>query len=140
MYPWCPVPSVAPMGVMVSRSADGLSMNVSWSPLTLSQARGFVDYVITYGPAGSTKRQTQSKSLTTNGTFATLFSLDATGTYSVSVSGHTSAGEGHSSTLVTSISPVVTPAPIGRSSDRPGSDQFICSGACLIPIPAWGHV
>ena len=103
-----PVPSVAPMEVMVSRSADGLSMNISWSPLTLSQARGFVDYVITYGPPGSIKRQTLSNFLTTNGTFATLSSLDATRTYEVSVSGHTSAGEGPSSTLVTSSSPVVT--------------------------------
>ena len=109
------VPSVAPVGVVVTRPSDGLSMNISWSPLTLSQARGFVDYVITYGPPGGAKRQTLSKSLIVSDLFATVSGLEATGTYSVSVSGHTSAGQGPPSTLVTSVSPVPTPPPAGWS-------------------------
>ena len=94
----CPVPSVAPVGVMVSRSADGLSMNVSWSPLTLSQARGFVDYVITYGPVGDTSKQ----SLTANGTYIVVTSLNTTASYSVMVSGQTSLGLGPSASVVSS--------------------------------------
>ena len=98
MYPWCPVPSVAPVGVMVSRSADGQSMNVSWSPLTLSQARGFVDYVITYGPVGDISKQ----SLTAIGTYIVVTSLDAATSYLVMVSGQTSLGLGPSAPVVSS--------------------------------------
>ena len=110
--PVCSVPSVAPGGLRVSRSPDGLSMNISWSPLTLSQAKGFVDYVISYGPPGSVQRQTQSKSLTINGTFATVSSLDSTATYTVLVHGRTIAGQGPS-VLVMSEPPKV-PTPAGR--------------------------
>ena len=110
--PVCSVPSVAPGGLRVSRSPDGLSMNISWSPLTLSQARGFVDYVISYGPPGSVQRQMQSKLLTINGTFATVSSLDSTATYTVLVRGRTIAGQGPS-VLVTSEPPTV-PTSAGR--------------------------
>ena len=112
--PVCSAPSEAPGELRVSRSPDGLSMNISWSPLTLSQARGFVDYIITYGPPGSVQRQTQSKSLPINGTFATVSSLDSTATYTVLVRGRTIAGQGPASVLVTSVSPVVTPPPAGK--------------------------
>ncbi|KAL5486438.1 hypothetical protein EMCRGX_G018913 [Ephydatia muelleri] len=118
--PWCKVfftkeevPSVAPMGVVVTRSSDGLSMNISWSPLTLSQARGFVNYIISYGPPVGLKRQTLSMPRTVNGSFATVSGLEATGTYSVTVSGQTSAGQGPSSSPVLSVSPVSIPPPTG---------------------------
>ena len=94
--PVCSVPSVAPGELRVSRSPDGLSMNISWSPLTLSQARGFVDYVITYGPVGDKQLE-----IMTNVTYIMATSLDAMATYSVMVRGQTSKGLGPSA-LVTS--------------------------------------
>ena len=116
----CPVPSVAPMGVVVTRSSDGLSMNISWSPLTLSQARGFVNYIISYGPPVGLKREALSMPRTVNGSFATVSGLEATGTYSVTVSGQTSAGQGPSSSPVLSVSPVSIPPPTGRLNGQSG--------------------
>ena len=85
------VPSVAPMGVVVTRSSDGLSMKISWSPLTLSQARGFVDYfAISYGPVGDSTRQL----LKTTETYIVVSSLNAMTSYLVTVGGHTVAGLG----------------------------------------------
>ena len=85
------VPSVAPMGVVVTRSSDGLSMKISWSPLTLSQARGFMDYyAISYGPVGDSTRQL----LKTTETYIVVSSLNATTSYLVTVGGHTAAGLG----------------------------------------------
>ena len=97
--PVCSVPSLAPGGLRVSRSPDGLSMNISWSPLTLSQARGFVDYIISYGPVGDKQLE-----IMTNVTYIMATSLDAMATYSIMVRGQTSKGLGPS-TLVT-LSPL----------------------------------
>ena len=58
---------MAPMNVTASRIND-TAMNVSWIPLTLVEARGFVKYVITYMKAGgSRKRQSPSPKIV-NGT------------------------------------------------------------------------
>ena len=93
------VPSVAPVGVVVTRSSDGLSMTIRWSPLTLSQARGFVNYyVITYEPVGGGTRQLQTTSI--NGTYVVVSGLNAILAYSVAVSGHTSVGLGPSTTML----------------------------------------
>ena len=89
--PVCSVPSVAPGGLRVSRSPDGLSMNISWSPLTLSQARGFVDYVIVYGPVVKTIRQGQI-SVTTNMTSVVVSGLEPSKDYSVTVRVQTKNG------------------------------------------------
>ena len=43
-------PSIAPFNVMAQR-LNGTSMNVSWSSLTLVEARGILHYRITYHPA-----------------------------------------------------------------------------------------
>ena len=60
-------PSMAPMNVTATRLND-TAMNVSWTPLTLVEARGFVKYVITYMKAGgSRKRQSPSPKIV-NGT------------------------------------------------------------------------
>ena len=42
------VPSEAPRGVTVTRSSDGRSMVVSWEPLTLTKAKGFPFYIVSY--------------------------------------------------------------------------------------------
>ena len=87
----CLVPSVAPMGVVVTRSSDGLSMNISWSPLTLSQARGFMDYyAISYRPVGDSTRQL----LKTTEAYIVVSLLNAMTSYLVTVGGHTAAGLG----------------------------------------------
>ena len=93
----CLVPSVAPMGLVVTRSPDGLSMSISWSPLTLSQARGFVDYyAISYGPVG----QLLTSTTTTNGTNFVVSGLSAVLAYNVAVRGHTIVGVGPIATMI----------------------------------------
>ena len=58
---------MAPMNITATRLND-TAMNVSWTPLTLVEARGFVKYVITYTKAGgSRKRQSPSRKIV-NGT------------------------------------------------------------------------
>ena len=46
-------------GVTVER-LNAATMMVSWTPLTLVQARGFVRYRVSYQPQGSRKRQERS--------------------------------------------------------------------------------
>ena len=95
----CSVPSMAPGGLMVIRSPDGLSMNISWSPLMLSQARGYVNYVIIYEPVGNHTGQTQ---MTANGTYIVVSSLNATAKYFVTICGLTSVGLGPSASVTSS--------------------------------------
>eukprot|EP00731_Ephydatia_muelleri_P025777 Em0017g860a len=111
--PWCKVfftkedvPSVAPMGLVVTRSPDGLSMSISWSPLTLSQARGFVDYyAISYGPVG----QLLTSTTTTNGTNFVVSGLSAVLAYNVAVRGHTIVGVGPIATMIVMSVPTAGP-------------------------------
>eukprot|EP00731_Ephydatia_muelleri_P019021 Em0011g1061a len=115
--PWCKVffikeevPSVAPMGVVVTRSSDGLSMKISWSPLTLSQARGFMDYyAISYRPVGDSTRQL----LKTTEAYIVVSLLNAMTSYLVTVGGHTAAGLGPTIP--------VTSSPLAGPSVAPGS-------------------
>ena len=49
---------MAPEDVDVDRSSDGTEMTVSWTPLTLEQARGFIQYEVIYNSVnGQRKRQ-----------------------------------------------------------------------------------
>ena len=96
-------PTVAPMNITIDRYS-ATEMGVSWEPLTLEQARGFVSaYVIGYEPAGDTKRQQiQPAEVGGDQTSVNIPGLIPGVAYSVSVSASTSAGMGTTSTPIDS--------------------------------------
>ena len=76
------------------------TMLVSWSPLTLSEARGFVThYTIAYTPTINSRRRQVSQDTTYQNVSAdssneTISMLDGSLAYSVQVSAGTKAGQG----------------------------------------------
>jgi len=63
------------------------SINVSWTPLSLFEARGFPKYKVTLLPdaKGRQRRQTNPISVTTTSNFVVFYNLDSNITYSVKV-------------------------------------------------------
>ncbi len=88
------MPAVAPKNVSVFRSdVDRTVVIVTWIPLTLVEAKGFIRYVITLTvPSSNVKRQTPL-TMTVSGNNATFQSLDPTTEYEVSVGTVNSNGE-----------------------------------------------
>ena len=85
-------PSIAPRDIEVIR-LDGTAMNVSWVPLNLVEARGFVQsYIITYQQASSGsrhRRQVQTQQVDGSASYAVVGGLQSGVTYEVTVSGMT---------------------------------------------------
>ena len=85
-------PSTAPGNVEVNR-LNGTAMNVSWVPLNLVEARGFVQsYIITYQQASTgsrRKRQMQMQQVDGNASHAIVGGLRPGVAYEVTVSGMT---------------------------------------------------
>ena len=69
--------------VNTSISDDGTTMNVSWQPITLEQARGFFVYRIVLTPLSSNKRNDLSKDVPPDQTSTTLTGLDPRVSYAV---------------------------------------------------------
>ena len=90
------VPSVSPSGVRVER-LNSTAMNVSWTLLTLEEARGFVIYyTVSYRKdEGMAKRTTES--VVVQQSSVVIGGLDPGSSYLVSVSASTSAGNGEMS-------------------------------------------
>ena len=91
------VPSSGPEVTNIARLEDGRSVAVSWQPLTLEEARGFIThYTITAERVDNTARQRQVTTLNTTAEPDTkedvLMELDPNKKYWVSVSASTSAG------------------------------------------------
>ena len=91
------MPTVSPANVGVTRSEEDPSeIVVMWQPLTLLEARGFIEYIIQIHEAGFVKRQALAMMNEDNVTFS---DLDTTANYEVSVgtitvsSGDTGPGE-----------------------------------------------
>ena len=77
-------------------------MTITWSPLTLEQAQGFIiGYDISYQPTNSRKRQVLSVRAPGNGNEFTIMGLDPALSYTASVSAATAVGVGPASPLVT---------------------------------------
>ena len=90
------VPSVSPSGVRVER-LNSTAMNVSWTLLTLEEARGFVtSYTVSYRKdEGMAKRTTESVVVPGGEQSSVVIGgLDPGSSYQVSVSASTSAGTG----------------------------------------------
>ena len=83
-----------------------IGLAVSWTPLTLSEARGFVTfYTIAYTPILNSRRRqvsqdTMYSNVSANSSSVTIVGLDGSLTYSVQVSAGTSAGQGVLSTAM----------------------------------------
>lgn len=74
-------------------------MNVTWMPISLEEARGFItNYTVTYEPAPSTgglqKRDHDRSLVTVKGTMAVISGLSPNLAYSVTVRANTAAGMG----------------------------------------------
>ena len=80
------------------------TMLVSWTPLTLSEARGFVTfYTVAYTPVLNSRRRQVSQdtmymSVSADSSSVTIVGLDGSLAYSVPVSAGTRAGQGVQST------------------------------------------
>ena len=85
-------PSIAPGNVEVNR-LNGTAMNVSWVPLNLVEARGFVQsYIITYQQASSgsrRKRQMQTQQVDGRASSAVVGGLQPGVAYEVSIAAMT---------------------------------------------------
>ena len=79
-------------------------MVVSWRPLTLVEARGFIThYTVTYSPQMLRKRQAAMIRVVPDANTVTIEGLDADTAYSVQVSGATVAGDGVDGNAVISV-------------------------------------
>ena len=98
-----PVPSAAPSNVNGDR-IDGTRMRVSWAPLTLELARGFIThYTVFYQ---STLMEVVM--VPGNETTVVIGGLAVAQSYSISVSAGTSVGNGESSPVQTVASKLNT--------------------------------
>ena len=94
------MPTVSPANVGVARSEEDPSeIVVTWQPLTLLEARGFIEYIIQLEETGSVKRQELSMTVSMDEDSVTFSGLDTAANYEVSVgtrtvsSGDTGPGE-----------------------------------------------
>ena len=85
-------PSTAPGNVEVTR-LNGTAINVSWVPLNLVEARGFIQgYVITYQQASNGSRhrgQTQMMQVNGSASYTLVGGLEPGAAYNVTVAGMT---------------------------------------------------
>ena len=93
------VPDTAPKNVGIDRPTPNI-MLVSWTPLTLSEARGFVTfYTVAYTPVLNSRRRQVSQdtmymNVSADSSSVTVVGLDGSRAYSVQVLAGTRAGQG----------------------------------------------
>ena len=74
-----PVPASAPADVEVSRSTDNPRIiTVTWQPLTLVEARGFIEYLVQLHEVSSSKRQDELTQRVPMDQSSTTFTVDDT--------------------------------------------------------------
>ena len=93
-----PAPTAPPTNIAIER-LNSTHMNVTWMPISLEEARGFItNYTVTYGPAPSTggpqKRDHDQSSVTVKSAPAVIGGLSPNVVYSVTVRANTAAGMG----------------------------------------------
>jgi len=76
-------PTKAPENIKINFISD-TSINVTWTPLSLFEARGFPKYKVTLFP-GRQRRQSNPNSVTTTSIFVVFNNLDTSDKYSVEV-------------------------------------------------------
>lgn len=98
------IPTIPPSGLALNRTS-GTTMIVSWMPLTLEQAQGFITgYNISYQPISGVKRQAQSVRVPGDSVQISITGLEPAVSYTASLSAATAVGSGPISP------PVATPA------------------------------
>ena len=111
-------PTSAPENIKVDRIHPTV-MVVSWIPLTLSEARGFItSYTVFYSPQVSTTKQesnTMQKTVSGDVNRTTIHDLDPNTAYDVQMSANTKAG---ASTLSPSALSEVFSAPVPSDTGR----------------------
>ena len=86
------VPAVAPGNVAVTRSeSDIRALIVTWEPLTLVEAKGFINYTVTLTPGGS-QTGTLTRTVSGDQNSTTFTDTDPTMDYTVKVGTLTSNG------------------------------------------------
>ena len=138
------VPSVSPSGVRVERLTS-TAMNVSWTLLTLEEARGFVtSYTVSYREwEGAGRRHVvETESVVVPGgeqSSVVIGGLDPGSSYLVSVSASTSAGTGEMSESVVLVKldepteptePVTVPATCTITETSDSLNVSICIKKC----------
>ena len=96
-------PSISPKDIKVVR-ISGSMMRVSWTSLTLSEARGFIThYTVAYTPSSSCSKgeapNTLYQTVGNDSSETTIEGLDGSTAYTVQVSASTVAGDGDYSSL-----------------------------------------
>ena len=101
-----------PVSNVTFQRISSTSVNVSWAPLTLEEAKGFITgYTVTLTPSTNNNRKRQSPVTMTaqpDVSYIVFSGLSAEASYSISVSGSTAAGTGESSsgpTIPTAVTP-----------------------------------
>ena len=96
------VPTTHPKSLVLTR-ISGVTAGVSWTPLTLSEARGFVtNYEISYWTVGSEGLDIMSVQVSGDANSTVLTGLDPNREYYVTVSVSTAVGKNISTPLVLS--------------------------------------
>ena len=120
-----PLAPAAVRNVNVMR-INNTAVSVSWTPLTLTEARGMLTgYVITLSPVSLSRKihasETVTRTILPSESSVTIGGLDPTQQYIVTVAGSTSVGNGAMSNYVLSSPPVpVQPSP----SVQPGKHTY----------------
>ena len=96
-------PSKAPENVTFEQ-LNATSLNITWTPLTLFEARGFPEYTVNLAVimdvSSRRKRQSNPLSITTNNSFAVFTDLSENTDYSVGVGVRTGVRTGNESILL----------------------------------------
>ena len=119
-----PLAPAAVRNVNVMR-INNTAVSVSWTPLTITEARGrLTGYVITLTPVSLSRKRQASVVMRTvlpSESSVTIGGLDPTQQYTVTVAGSTSAGNGNMSIDVTPSPPVPSPS---VTPVQPGITQY----------------
>ncbi len=92
--------AIAIEDITVTR-VSGSVIRVEWVPLSLVQARGFVQsYLVTYGPSGSRKRQSETITVDADQSMVDIVGLNSNNDYTVAVTAVNGAGTGASSDMI----------------------------------------
>ena len=112
-------PSISPRNVSITRTSPTV-MVVSWTPLTLSEARGFISsYTVFYSPQVSKRKRqepnTMQKTVSGDVNQTTIDGLDPNTAFYVQMSANTKAGASTlSPSALSEVSSVPLPCDTGR--------------------------
>lgn len=111
----------------ITRSTNGTVITVSWQPITLEQARGFFQYLVTLTPVTISRRQAMmlTANVSSDQTSVTFRNVDRNTRYSVSVA----------AVNIRNMSLVVTATPMTVAPPQ-GQLQLCLCGVCFMDSPS----